>query len=151
MSNKKKPKLPSGAAKAEVLAGTVHLLTSHMPKVWKQVPSWLRAQITQAMNDCSIEYKDLTPRELKACVDYAAWLAEQHPQLGSTLAVLLRKKRKPRYLHYAIVSNDWKDATTGSGQTGCMEAKNKKQATSQLAEDSDHVERMPKKKCPVCN
>jgi hypothetical protein len=146
-----KPKLLSGVAKAEVLAGTVHLFTSHMPKVWKQVPAWLRAQIKQAMTDCSIEYKDLTRKELKACVDYTAWLNEKYPQPGSTLDVLLRKKRKPRYLHYAIVSNDWKDATTGSGQTGCMEAKNKKQAMSQLTEDSDHVERMPKRKCPVCN
>jgi hypothetical protein len=153
MPNKKPnwEKKLSYAAKAEVLAATFHLLTDHMPKVWKKVPAWLRSQIKQAMLDCSTEYKHFSKRDLKNCNDYCQWLNEKHPRPGSTLASLLLKKR-PRYLHYAIVANNWTDKVTGTGQIGCMEAENKKQATEQLyAGDDAHVERTPRGKCPVCN
>jgi hypothetical protein len=146
----------SHAAKAEMLVATIHLLTDHMPKVWKRVPAWLRAQIKQAMADCSIEYKEFAKDDLKLCNEYGQWLNEKHPQPGSTLAALLKKRKplpkRPRYLHYAIVANNWKDKVTGTSQIGCMEAENKEQATSQLyAGDDAHVERTPKRKCPVCN
>ena len=132
----------SHATKAEVLAATFHLLTDHMPEIWKTVPAFLRGQIKQAMCDCSIEHEDFSEQDLKDCVEYCQWLNKKFPQ---------PKPMKPRYLHYAIVADTWKDKVTGTGQIGCMEAENKKQATSQLcAGDTAHVERMPRGKCPVC-
>jgi hypothetical protein len=89
-----KPKRLSYAAKAEMLAATFHLLTDHMPKVWKTVPAWLRSQIKQVMLDCSTEYKDFTEKDLKDCNDYGQWLSEKYPQPGSTLDALLKKKKR---------------------------------------------------------
>jgi hypothetical protein len=84
----------SNAVKAEVLAATFHLLTDHMPKIWKKVPAFLRGQIKQAMMDCDVEYKTFTKTDLKRCVEYCQWLNEKYPQPGSTLDTLLRKNAR---------------------------------------------------------
>jgi len=73
----------SSTAKAEMLAGTFHLLCDHMPKVWKKVPAWLRAQIRQAMFDCGIDANDMTPRDVKDCIEYGQFLNKKHPQRKS--------------------------------------------------------------------
>jgi hypothetical protein len=84
----------SNAAKAEILAATFHLLTDHMPKVWSKVPKWLQSQIRQSMFDCSTDYRDFSKEDLKDCVEYCQWLNEKYPQPGSTLDVLLKKRKK---------------------------------------------------------
>ena len=69
----------SPAAKAEMLASTFHLLCDHMPKVWKRVPPWLRAQIRLAMFDCGIDAKDLSKKDAALCRQYGEWLNLKHP------------------------------------------------------------------------
>jgi len=69
-----------------MLAGTFHLLCDHMPKVWKKVPAWLRAQIRQTMFDCGIDQNDMTANDIKNCIKYGQFLNQLHPQ----------PKRKPR-------------------------------------------------------
>ena len=86
----------SNVAKAEILASVFHLLSDHQPKVWAKVPEWLRAQIRQAMFDCSVDYRDLTKEDITRCVEYCQWLDEQHPQPGSTLDKLLKKRNSGR-------------------------------------------------------
>lgn len=51
--------------KAEILAGVVHILTSHMPKVWAKVPKWYQKQLQQAMWDCSTRMDDFSKKDLK--------------------------------------------------------------------------------------
>ena len=70
----------SNAAKAEILAATFHLLSDHMPEVWKKVPAWLQSQIKQSMYDCGVDYRDFTKRDIKECVEYCQWLNAKHPQ-----------------------------------------------------------------------
>lgn len=140
----------SYAAKAEMLAATFHLLTDHTPEVWRKVPAWLRSQIRQAMRDCSTEYRDFTREDVKACADYGQWLSEKYPQPGSTLDRLLRKRKpmpkRPRYLHYAIMSG-YKDI----GQVGCAWGESLADAESMLpAEDHGKLVRMSKKDCKLC-
>lgn len=60
----------SAVNKAEILAGVVHILTSHMPKVWKKVPKWYQKQLQQAMWDCSTNMDDFTKRDLKQIQAY---------------------------------------------------------------------------------
>lgn len=139
----------SSTAKAEILASTFHLLTDHSPKVWKRVPAWLRAQIKQAMADCSTEYRDFTQAELKTVTDYCEWLAEKHPNPRSTLAALRKRKplpKRPRYLHYAIMSG-----FKNIGQVGCAWGTSLADAESMLP-DEDHgkLVRMGKKHCLLC-
>ena len=59
------------AAKAEILASVFHLLTDHTPEVWRKVPAWLRAQIRQAMSDCSVDYRDMSEKNLDLTVEYS--------------------------------------------------------------------------------
>jgi hypothetical protein len=84
----------SNVAKAEILAATIHLLSDHSPKVWAKVPAWLQSQIRQAMFDCSVDYRDMTREDIKTCVEYGGWLNEKHPQPGSTLDKLLKKRKR---------------------------------------------------------
>ena len=51
-----------------------------MPKVWKKVPSWLRAQIRLAMFDCGIDAKDFSKKDAALCAQYGAWLNLKHPK-----------------------------------------------------------------------
>ena len=157
-SSKKSPKNSKGvnwekrlshAAKAEMLVATIHLLTDHMPKVWKRVPAWLRSQIKQTMADCSIEYKEFAKDDLKLCNEYGQWLNEKHPQPGSTLAALLKKRKPlpkaPRYFHFTFISK-----FTGE-QYGCAWGT----SLADVKENSDPREvedlvKMPQKDCKRC-
>ncbi len=123
----------SHAAKAEMLAATFHLLTDHMPEVWKTVPEWLRARIKQAMRDCSIDAHDLTTEEMQLCVKYGQWLGKKH------------RAKKPRYLHFAFVSKG------SGGQYGCAWGTSLEDAkmSTDPREHADLV-RMPQKDCPLC-
>jgi hypothetical protein len=138
----------SHAAKAEMLTATFHLLTDHMPEVWRKVPAWLRAQIKQAMADCSIEYKEFAEDDLKTCNEYGQWLNEKHPQPGSTLAALLKKRRKKKkhYLHFAFISK-----SGNVGQYGCAWGT----SLADVKKNTDPREhgdlvRMKMKDCPLC-
>jgi hypothetical protein len=141
----------SSTAKAEILAGTIHVLASHMPKVWKKVPAWLRAQIRQAMLDCSVEHKDLTSQDRNTCLKYATWLAGKHPQPGLALTASLKKRKplpkKPRYLHFAFIDKE----PDGVGQYGCAWGTSLAdvQKNSDLSEIGDLV-RMPQRDCKLC-
>lgn len=70
----------SNAAKAEILAQTVHVLTSHSPEAWSKVPAHLRSQIQQAMFDCSVDHRDLTKADIRSCIEYGEWLTKKHRQ-----------------------------------------------------------------------
>lgn len=86
----------SGVAKAEVLAATFHVLSDHLPEVWKKVPAWLRAQIKQAMFDCAVDYKDLSNKDIDACMQYGKWLNLKHPAPKSTHCQTLSNLPKRR-------------------------------------------------------
>lgn len=70
--------------KAEVLAGVVHILTSHMPKVWKKVPKWYQKQLRQAMYDCSTNMTDFTKKDLTQIQAYFADFRKKCPDPKSS-------------------------------------------------------------------
>lgn len=128
----------SHPVKAEVLAATFHLLTDHMPEIWKTVPAWLQAQIKQAMCDCSIEHKDFSEQELEDCVDYCQWLNKKYPQ---------PKLKKKRYLHFALSSHG-----EGSvGQYGCAWGTSLEDVKKNIdPRDHGNLVRVPQKDCFLC-
>ena len=85
----------SNIAKAEILAQTIHVLTSHSPKVWAKVPAWLRSQIQQSMFDCSVDYRDMTKEDIRQCIEYGEWLTKKHP----------KRKDKPKHREPKIVND----------------------------------------------
>jgi hypothetical protein len=66
--------------KAEMLAGTFHLFTDHMPELFKTLPEWLQKQIRQTEYDCATDFRDFTPEDLEVCKEYSQWLNARFPQ-----------------------------------------------------------------------
>jgi hypothetical protein len=66
--------------KAEILASVVHILTSHMPDVWKKVPKWYRKQLSFAMYDCSVDMKEFSEKDLRQIRAYFKDFNKKHPE-----------------------------------------------------------------------
>ena len=55
----------SGNAKAEILGSVIHLLSGHMPKLWKRLPKWYQESIRVSMWHCAIDADALSKKDIK--------------------------------------------------------------------------------------
>jgi hypothetical protein len=70
----------SPAAKAEILAAQMHLLSCHMREVFGKLPEWYQKQYSQTEYDASVEMNELTPKDLKLIREYFDELNAKFPQ-----------------------------------------------------------------------
>jgi hypothetical protein len=51
--------------KAEILAGVLHRISSHMPEIWNRLPKWYQKEIRASLRDCAILHSDLSKEDIE--------------------------------------------------------------------------------------